>query len=64
MATNASDNRVLRYGMTRANVIGIEAVLANGEVSTDLRGLPNDNAGFDLRASSSEARDSWVSSRG
>lgn len=49
VATNAGGNRVLRYGMTRAHVIGLEAVLADGRILTDMRGLPKNNAGFELR---------------
>lgn len=40
--------RVLRYGMYRAQVLGLEAVLADGSVLTSLKGLPKDNSGYDL----------------
>lgn len=49
VATNAGGNRVIRYGMTRAGVLGLEAVLADGTVLSDLRDLPKNNAGFDLK---------------
>ncbi|MEZ5783900.1 MAG: FAD-binding oxidoreductase [Rhizobiaceae bacterium] len=48
VATNAGGIRVLRYGMFRAQVAGLEAVLANGTVLSALRGLDKDNAGYDL----------------
>lgn len=49
IATNAGGIRVLRYGMFREQVAGIEAVLADGTVVDAMRGLPKDNAGYDLR---------------
>jgi FAD/FMN-containing dehydrogenase len=48
VATNAGGERVLRYGMTRASVVGIEAVLADGSVVSRMHGLPKDNVGYDL----------------
>jgi FAD/FMN-containing dehydrogenase len=48
IATNAGGIRVLRYGMYRAQVLGLEAVLADGSVLTSLKGLPKDNSGYDL----------------
>jgi FAD/FMN-containing dehydrogenase len=48
VATNAGGERVLRYGMTRASLVGIEAVLADGTVVRRLAGLPKDNVGYDL----------------
>jgi FAD/FMN-containing dehydrogenase len=49
VATNAGGIRVLRYGMFRAQVAGLEAVLADGTVLSSLSGLPKDNAGYDLK---------------
>lgn len=49
IATNAGGNRVLRYGMTRNLVLGLEAVLADGTVLSSLRGVLKDNAGYDLK---------------
>ena len=49
VATNAGGNRVIRYGMTRDLVLGIEVVLADGTVITSLNKLIKNNAGFDLR---------------
>lgn len=48
IATNAGGIRVLRYGMFRAQVLGLEAVLADGTVVSGLKGLPKDNSGYDL----------------
>lgn len=48
IATNAGGIRVLRYGMYRAQVLGLEAVLADGSILTSLRGLAKDNSGYDL----------------
>ena len=48
VATNAGGLHVLRWGGTRQQLTGIEAVLADGRVLRDLRGLPKDNTGYDL----------------
>lgn len=48
IATNAGGQRVMRYGSTRANLLGIEAALASGEVVGDLRGQIKDNTGYHL----------------
>jgi FAD/FMN-containing dehydrogenase len=47
-ATNAGGIRVLRYGSMRAQVVGAEAVLADGSVVSRLGGLAKDNTGYDL----------------
>lgn len=47
VATNAGGLRVLRYGPMRAQVRGIEAVLADGTVVSHLSGLVKDNTGYD-----------------
>lgn len=49
IATNAGGNRVLRWGMTRENVLGLEAVLADGTVLSSLAGMIKNNAGYDLK---------------
>jgi len=49
VATNAGGNNVLRYGMARAQILGLEVVLANGQVWEGLRALAKDNAGTDLK---------------
>ncbi len=47
VATNAGGLRVLRYGPMRAQLRGIEAVLADGTVVSHLSGLVKDNTGYD-----------------
>ncbi|HAH11207.1 MAG TPA: FAD-binding oxidoreductase [Alphaproteobacteria bacterium] len=49
IATNAGGNRVIRYGMTRELILGLEAVLADGTVLSHLNTLLKNNAGFDLK---------------
>jgi FAD/FMN-containing dehydrogenase len=48
-ATNAGGNRVLRYGMMRDLVLGVEAVLADGTVISALNKMIKNNAGYDLK---------------
>ena len=48
IATNAGGLHVLRYGPMRAQVVGVEAVLADGTVVSRLSGLVKDNTGYDL----------------
>ena len=48
IATNAGGLQVLRYGATRAQLLGIEAVLGTGSVVSHLGGLTKDNTGYDL----------------
>ena len=50
VATNAGGLAVLRYGTMRELVFGIEAVLPNGEVLSELKALRKDNTGYDLKA--------------
>jgi len=49
LSTNAGGTAVLRYGNTRELTLGIEVVLASGEVLDLLRGLRKDNTGYDLK---------------
>ncbi|HMM77493.1 MAG TPA: FAD-binding oxidoreductase [Gammaproteobacteria bacterium] len=49
VSTNAGGNRVIRFGMTRENVLGLEAVLADGTVVTSLNKMIKNNAGYDLK---------------
>jgi FAD/FMN-containing dehydrogenase len=48
-ATNAGGNRVLRYGMMRQSVLGLEVALADGTLLTMLDRAIKNNAGFDLK---------------
>jgi FAD/FMN-containing dehydrogenase len=49
VATNAGGNRVIRYGMTRDMVLGLEVVLADGTVLSSMNRLIKNNAGYDLK---------------
>lgn len=49
LATNAGGNNVLRYGMARDQVLGLEVVLADGSVLSRLSPLQKSNAGYDLK---------------
>ena len=49
VSTNAGGTQVLRHGSMRAQVLGIEAVLADGSVFDALTPLKKDNRGFDLK---------------
>ncbi len=48
VATNAGGVRVVRHGDTRRQLLGVEAVLADGSVLSHLAGLEKDNTGYDL----------------
>ncbi|QGG95344.1 FAD-binding oxidoreductase [Actinomarinicola tropica] len=48
IATNAGGHHVVRHGMTRRHVVGVEAVLPDGSVISHLGGLVKDNTGYDL----------------
>ncbi|WP_205648677.1 FAD-binding oxidoreductase [Acuticoccus kandeliae] len=47
VATNAGGNQVLRYGMTRKNILGLEAVQADGTILTSLNKMMKNNTGYD-----------------
>lgn len=49
ISTNAGGNRVIRYGMTRDMVLGLEAVLADGTVVSSMNRMIKNNAGYDLK---------------
>ena len=48
ICTNAGGVHTVRYGFTRAQLLGVEAVLADGSVVSRLAGLAADNTGYDL----------------
>jgi len=49
LSTNAGGTAVLRYGMMRELVLGLEVVLPDGRVLDQLRGLRKDNTGYDVK---------------
>ncbi|KAL2096984.1 hypothetical protein ACEWY4_006191 [Coilia grayii] len=49
VATNAGGLRLLRYGSLRGTVLGLEVVLADGQVLNCLATLRKDNTGYDLK---------------
>lgn len=49
VSTNAGGNQVIRFGMARALVLGLEAVLADGTVIPAQNKLLKNNSGFDLK---------------
>jgi len=49
VATNAGGIQVMRYGMTRRNVLGIEAVLPDGRIVRSLNKMAKNNTGYDWK---------------
>ncbi|KAJ4714298.1 D-2-hydroxyglutarate dehydrogenase, mitochondrial-like [Melia azedarach] len=49
VSTNAGGLRLVRYGSLHGNILGLEAVLANGNVLDMLGSLRKDNTGYDLK---------------
>ena len=49
IATNAGGNQVIRFGMMRNLVLGLEAVLADGTVVSSMGKMLKNNAGYDLK---------------
>jgi FAD/FMN-containing dehydrogenase len=50
LSTNAGGVNVLRYGMTRDLVLGLEVVLPGGRVLDGLTTLRKDNTGYDIKS--------------
>lgn len=48
-ATNAGGNRVLRYGMMRDMILGLEVVLADGSIVSSMNRMIKNNTGYDLK---------------
>lgn len=49
IATNAGGNRVIRHGMTRNLVLGLEAVLADGTIISSMSKVIKNNAAYDIK---------------
>ena len=49
ISTNAGGNSVIRYGMIRDQLLGVEAVLADGTIISSLKGVIKNNTGYDLK---------------
>ena len=49
VASNAGGTKVIRYGMTRDIVLGLEAVLADGTIVSSMNRYLKNNSGFDLK---------------
>ena len=49
LSTNAGGIRVIRYGMAREQVLGLEAVLADGTIISSMNRMLKNNAGYDLK---------------
>lgn len=49
ISTNAGGNGVIRYGMTREQVLGLEAVLADGTIVPAMNTVLKNNTGYDLK---------------
>ncbi len=49
VATNAGGNRVIRYGMMRDQILGMEVVLADGTVLSSMNKIIKNNTGYDLK---------------
>jgi FAD/FMN-containing dehydrogenase len=49
VSTNAGGNRVIRYGMMREQILGMEVVLADGTLITSMNKIIKNNTGYDLK---------------
>lgn len=49
ISTNAGGNSVIRYGMMREQILGLEVVLADGTVISSMNEMLKNNAGYDLK---------------
>jgi len=49
LSTNAGGNRVIRYGMARALTLGLEVVLPDGQILSNMGKMIKNNSGYDLK---------------
>jgi FAD/FMN-containing dehydrogenase len=49
VSTNAGGNRVIKYGMMREQILGMEVVLADGTLITSMNKIIKNNTGYDLK---------------
>ena len=49
VSSNAGGTKVIRYGMMRDSVLGLEAVLADGTILSSMNRYIKNNSGFDLK---------------
>ena len=49
ISTNAGGLRVLRFGMTRALILGLEAVMMDGTIINSMKTIIKDNSAYDLK---------------
>jgi FAD/FMN-containing dehydrogenase len=49
VATNAGGNRVIRYGMLREQILGLEVVLADGTILSSMNKVIKNNTGYDMK---------------
>lgn len=49
ISTNAGGVNVVKYGSLRSNVIGLEAIMGNGILFSDIKNIRKDNSGYDLK---------------
>lgn len=49
ISTNAGGLRVLKYGMTRQLILGLEVVLADGTIISSMKKIIKDNSAYDIK---------------
>ena len=49
IATNAGGLNVIKYGLLRNNIIGLEAIMSDGTVYSELKNIKKNNTGYDLK---------------
>ena len=49
LATNCGGSKMVKHGSLRSNLVGLEAVLADGRVLSEMTAMRKDNSGYDLK---------------